>query len=161
MSDKGSRGERVDLSGQVIREMLATLDAQIVKYEIIPDEAKIISERLAQWADEGTVDVIVTTGGTGLSARDVTPEATLAIVDKVVPGFGEAMRFKTFSVTPQAILSRAMAGVRKKCLIINLPGSPKAVRECLEIVLPAIPHAVGIIKGDITEHNISGKGSGA
>ncbi len=160
MSDKGSRGERVDTSGQAIREMLATIDAKILKYEIIPDEARIISERLAVWADEGTIDLIVTTGGTGLGPRDVTPEATLAIVDKVIPGFGEAMRFKTFSITPQAILSRAMAGVRKKCLIINLPGSPKAVRECLQIVLPAIPHAVGIIKGDITEHNVSAKGSG-
>jgi molybdenum cofactor synthesis domain-containing protein len=152
MSDKGSRGERVDESGRVIREMLAAIGAQAVRYEVIPDEIPVISDRLTRWADEGAVDVILTTGGTGLSARDVTPEATLAVVDRVVPGFGEAMRFKTFSITPQAILSRATAGIRKRCLIVNLPGSPKAVRECLEIVLPAIPHAVGIIKGDITEH---------
>jgi molybdenum cofactor synthesis domain-containing protein len=98
------------------------------------------------------MDVILTTGGTGLAPRDVTPEATLAIVDKVVPGLAEMMRVQTFTATPLSILSRAVAGVRKKCLIINLPGSPKAVRECLEVILPAIPHAVQIIKGEITQH---------
>ena len=98
------------------------------------------------------MDIIITTGGTGLSHRDVTPEATMSVVDKVVPGFAEAMRFKTFEITPMAILSRATAGVRGKCLIINLPGSPKGVRECLEIILPAIPHSIEIIKGEVTEH---------
>jgi len=98
------------------------------------------------------VDVILTTGGTGLGPRDFTPEATLSVVDRVVPGFAEAMRAKTFEATPFAILSRAVAGVRGKCLIINLPGSPKAVRECLEVILPAIPHAVEIIKGEVAEH---------
>jgi len=153
ISDKGSRGQRHDESSQVIRKSLSRFDSSVARYEIIPDEADVIRQRLAEWADAGDVDIIITTGGTGLSQRDVTPEATLAIVDKVVPGFAEAMRIKTFSATPTAILSRATAGVRGKCLIINLPGSPKAVRECLEVVLPAIPHAIEIIKGEVTEHS--------
>ena len=150
ISDKGWRGERQDISGQVIREGL--LDSQVVNYEIVPDEVDVIADKLIDWAGSGSVDVILTTGGTGLSARDVTPEATLSVVDKVVPGLAEAMRAGTFKSTPFSILSRAVAGVRGRCLIVNLPGSPKAVRECLEVILPAIPHAVGIIKGEITEH---------
>lgn len=153
ISDKGWHGQRYDESGKVIRDSLSPLDSHVVKYEIIPDEMDIISHKLTEWADEGQVDVIITTGGTGLSQRDVTPEATLSIVDKVVPGFAEAMRAKTLNITPMAILSRATAGVRGRCLIINLPGSPKAVGECLEVILPAIPHAVEIIKGEITEHS--------
>ena len=152
ISDKGFRGEREDLSGKVIRELLGRLDSQVVKYDIIPDEMDIISHKLVDWADEGTIDVIITAGGTGLSQRDVTPEATLAIVEKTVPGIGEAMRIRTLDKTPMAMLSRATAGVRGKCLIINLPGNPKAVRECLEVVLPAITHAVEIITGVVTEH---------
>jgi len=153
ISDKGWRGQRQDESGKVIREKLSPLDSHVVKYEVIPDEMDVISHKLAEWADEGRVDVIITTGGTGLSQRDVTPEATLSILDKVVPGFAEAMRAKTFGTTPMAILSRATAGVRGRCLIINLPGSPKAVGECLEVILPVIPHAVEIIKGEVTEHS--------
>ena len=153
ISDKGSRGQRHDESSQVIRESLSRVDSHVARYEIIPDEVDVIRQRLAEWADAGDVDIIITTGGTGLSQRDVTPEATLAIVDKAVPGFPEAMRAKTFNATPTAILSRAAAGVRGKCLIINLPGSPRAVRECLEVVLPAIPHAIEIIKGEVTEHS--------
>ncbi len=152
ISDKGWQGQRQDKSGQVISDSLSLVDSQVVKYEVVPDEVAIITNKLAQWADEGKVDIILTTGGTGLGPRDVTPEATLSIVDKVVPGFAEAMRMKTFNTTPFAILSRAMAGVRGKCLIINLPGSPRAVQECLEVILPAIPHAVEIIKGEVTEH---------
>ncbi len=150
ISDKGWQGERYDESGKVIRETL--LDSRVVKYEVVPDEAEVIAGKLTEWADGGSVDVILTTGGTGLGPRDVTPEATLSIVDKVVPGFAEAMRAETFTTTPFAILSRAVAGVRKKCLIINLPGSPKGVRECLKVILPVIPHAVEIIKGEVTEH---------
>jgi len=152
ISDKGSQGKRYDESGKTIRNSPLVLDNSILKYEVIPDEVDIITNKLAEWADEGKVDVILTTGGTGLGPRDVTPEATLSIVDKVVPGFTEAMRTKTFNATPFAILSRAVAGVRGKCLIINLPGSPKAVRECLEIISPAIPHAVEILRGEVTEH---------
>lgn len=150
ISDKGWRGQRQDISGQVIRESL--LDSQVVKYEIVPDEVDVIADKLTDWAGSGSVDVILTTGGTGLSARDVTPEATLSVVDKVVPGLTEAMRASTFKSTPFSILSRAVAGVRGRCLIVNLPGSPKAVRECLEVILPVIPHAVEIIKGEVTEH---------
>jgi molybdenum cofactor synthesis domain-containing protein len=157
ISDGVSRGERPDDSSKAIEKSLAGVDSQVVKYEVIPDEAGIISSKLAEWADEGSVDVIITTGGTGLAPRDVTPEATLSIVDRVVPGLAEVMRAQTFAKTPLSMLSRAVAGVRKKCLIINLPGSPKAVRECLEVILPAIPHAVQIIKGEITQHTGTGK----
>ncbi len=154
ISDKGWRGQRSDESGKTIRDRLSLSDSRVIKYEIIPDEVDVIASKLAEWADGGSVDVILTTGGTGLSPRDVTPEATLSVVDKAVPGLAEAMRAGTFSKTPFAMLSRAVAGVRRRCLIINLPGSPKAVRECLGVVLPVIPHAVEIIKGEVTEHKV-------
>ena len=160
ISDKGSRGQRYDKSGEVLRDILSSLDSRVIKYEIIPDEREVIAGKLTDWADKGGVDVILTTGGTGLSQRDVTPEATLSVIDKSVPGLAEAMRARTFEKTPMAVLSRATAGVRGKCLIINLPGSPKAVRECLEVVLPAIPHAVEIIKGEVTEHTCQEAGRG-
>ena len=160
ISDKGAQGQRSDKSGEVIRDALSPLDSHVVKYEVIPDEVDIIAGKLSKWADEGSMDLILTTGGTGLSHRDVTPEATLSIVDKVVPGFAEAMRAKTSTITPFAILSRATAGIRGNCLIINLPGSPKAVQECLEVVLPTIPHAIEIIKGEVTEHTPIREGSG-
>jgi len=153
ISDKGAQGQRCDESGKVIKDTLSHANSHIIKYEVIPDETETISHKLAEWADEGDVDVIITTGGTGLSQRDVTPEATLSVTDKVVPGIVEAMRIKTLSKTPMAMLSRAAAGVRGKCLVINLPGSPRAVVECLEVILPVIPHAVEIIKGEVTEHS--------
>jgi len=152
ISDKGWRGEREDKSGEVIRKNLSSIGGQAVKYEVVPDEKTIISGKLIEWADEGRVDVILTTGGTGLAERDVTPEATLSVVDKVVPGFGEIMRAEGFLKTPFSILSRATAGIRGSCLIINLPGSPRGVQENLEAILSAIPHAVEIIKGEVTEH---------
>ena len=152
ISDKGWRGEREDKSGEVIRKNLSSIGGQALKYEIVPDEKAIISGKLIEWADEGRVDVILTTGGTGLAERDVTPEATLSVVDKVVPGFGEIMRAEGFLKTPFSILSRATAGIRGSCLIINLPGSPRGVQENLEAILSAIPHAVEIIKGEVTEH---------
>ena len=152
ISDKGWQGERYDESGKAIRDSLSSLDTYVVKYEIIPDEVDIIANKLAQWADGGNVNVILTTGGTGLGPRDVTPEATLSIINKIVPGFAEAMRAKTLSETPFAMLSRSVAGVRGKCLIINLPGSRKAVEECLKVILPVIPHAIEIITGEVTEH---------
>ena len=158
ISDKGSRGQRQDRSSEVIRDGLSQMDSTIIKYEIVPDEKEAIAGKLAEWADEGGVDVILTTGGTGLSQRDVTPEATLSIADRVVPGFSEAMRLKSLEKTPMAMLSRATAGIRGQCLIINLPGSPRAVSECLEVVLPAIPHAVEIIKGEVTEHTVQDVG---
>jgi len=160
ISDKGSKGERQDKSGEAIREVLSLIDSTVVKYDIVPDEWKDITGKLIEWADSGDVDVILTTGGTGLSERDITPEATLSVIDKSVPGIPEAMRAKSLEKTPMAVLSRAAAGVRGKCLIINLPGSPKAVRECLEAVLSAIPHGVEIITGEVTEHNPQDAGAG-
>jgi len=148
VSDKGWRGEREDVSGKVAREVLSRLDVSVVKSDIVPDEKEVIARKLVQWADEDKLDVIVTTGGTGLTKRDVTPEATLSVVDRVVPGFAEAMRHESLKKTPMAVLSRAVAGVRGECLIINLPGSPDGVRDCLEAVLPALSHAVETIKRD-------------
>ena len=147
ISDKGWKGERQDRSGEVIRRVLSKLDVSIINYDIVPDEKNLIAKKLIQWADEDKVDVILTAGGTGLSPRDVTPEATLSVVDRVVPGFAEAMRAESLKKTPHAMLSRAVAGTRGSCLIINLPGSPKAVRECLEPILPVLPHALETLKG--------------
>ncbi len=155
ISDKGSRGQRQDKSGEVMRGALSRIESTIIKYEVVPDERDKIAGKLIEWADGGGVDVILTTGGTGLARRDVTPEATLSVIDRSVPGFAEAMRARSLEKTPMAVLSRAVSGLRGECLIINLPGSPKAVQECLEVILPAIPHAVEIIKGEVTEHTIS------
>ena len=151
ISDKGSRGERQDKSGEAIRKILSSIDARIVNYDIVPDEKELIVRKLVKWVDEDNLDVLITTGGTGLTPRDVTPEATLAVVDRIIPGFAEAMRSESLKKTPMAMLSRAVAGTRGKCLIINLPGSPKAVRECLEVVVPALPHAVETLKGQAGE----------
>ena len=152
ISTKGYAGQREDASGPAIKDVLAAIDARAVKYEIVPDDKDMIVSKLIEWADGGTVDVLVTTGGTGLSPTDVTPEATLAVIDRLVPGLPERMRAETLKKAPTAVLSRAVAGLRKRCLIINLPGSPKAVRECLEVIMPVIPHAVDIMKGTVTEH---------
>jgi molybdopterin adenylyltransferase len=151
ISDKGWRGERLDKSGQTAREVISQLSIDILKYEVVPDEADIISSKLKEWCDEGSLDLILTSGGTGLSDRDVTPEATLAVVDKVVPGLTEAMRMETMKRKPEAILSRAVAGSRGRCLIINLPGSPRAVKECLEVILPVIPHALDVLGGRVSD----------
>lgn len=151
VSDKGSRGEREDASGRVIKETLARLDANLVKYDVVPDEGEVISGRLVEWVDEEGIDLILTTGGTGLTPRDVTPEATLAVVQRLAPGFVEAMRAESLKVTPTALLSRAVCGIRGRSLIVNLPGSPKAVRECLEVILPALPHAIETLRGEAGE----------
>jgi molybdenum cofactor synthesis domain-containing protein len=151
ISDKGSRGEREDKSGEAIREIISQCGARFADYAIVPDEKEVIESKLIEWADKGGMDMIITTGGTGLGPRDVTPEATLDVIDKTIPGFSEAMRAKSLSKTPYAMLSREVCGVRNKTLIINLPGSPKAVRECLPVILPALPHAVEVIKGEAAE----------
>jgi molybdenum cofactor synthesis domain-containing protein len=151
ISDRGWRGERLDKSGQVAKEFISRLGIEVAKYEVVPDEAEIISKELREWSDAVGLDLIVTSGGTGLSPRDVTPEATLAVIDKIIPGLTEAMRMDTMKRKPEAILSRAVAGSRGKCLIVNLPGSPKAVKECLEVILPVLPHALEILGGKTSE----------
>lgn len=151
MSDKGSRGEREDLSGKEIERMIKDLPAEVKGYEVIPDETDIIKSKLIEFADKKKLDLILTTGGTGVSPRDVTPEATRAVIEKELPGMAEAMRAESLKKTPNAMISRAVCGIRKQTLIINLPGSPKAVRENLSVVLPAISHAVEKIKGSQEE----------
>lgn len=148
LSDKGSVGQREDLSGPAIGEFLAAL-GDVTVYEVLPDAKELIKAKLIELTDK--VDVIITTGGTGLSPRDVTPEATLEIIDREIPGIAEAMRQAGISKTKMAMLSRAVAGQRGKTLIINLPGSLRAVKENLEFIIDIIPHAVEKIKGDPTD----------
>jgi molybdopterin adenylyltransferase len=149
LSDKGSKGEREDAGGPLIQAMLKSIGAEIKYSDILPDEKDLIKGKLIQYSKE--VDLILTTGGTGLSPRDVTPEATLEVIDREVPGIAEAMRTEGLKKTRRAMLSRAVAGVRGRSLIINLPGSPKAVQENLEVILDVIPHAIEKIKGDTSE----------
>jgi molybdenum cofactor synthesis domain-containing protein len=151
LSDKGSRGEREDLSGKVLAEMLASISGRVESYEVIPDDRQLIEAKLTYYADQLGMDVIATTGGTGVGPRDVTPEATRAVIDKEIPGMAEAMRLAGLQKTPFSMISRAVVGCRGKTLIINLPGSPKGVRENLEAILKAIPHAVEKLKGDPTD----------
>lgn len=149
ISDKSSRGEREDKSGEVIKEKLGVIKAEIVTYEIVPDERDIISEKIRSFAE--SANLILTTGGTGVSPRDVTPEATRDVIERELPGFSEAMRAESFKVTPRSIGSRAVSGMYRDTLIINLPGSPKAVAECLGVVLDAIPHVIEVAKGKVSD----------
>ncbi|AVQ40395.1 MULTISPECIES: molybdopterin adenylyltransferase [Clostridium] len=151
ISDKGSKGERKDETGKVLQDILEKEGYKVEEYKIIPDEINIISEELIKLCDEKKVNLIITNGGTGFSKRDVTPEATEKVIEKHVPGFGEAMRASSLSITPKAILSRGIAGIRKDSLIINLPGSPKAAVENLQAVLGAIPHGIEILLGEASE----------
>jgi molybdopterin adenylyltransferase len=151
ISDRGSKGEREDSSGPLIRDMVSNLPGEVIHYEIIPDEKKIIAQALKRGADELKADLILTTGGTGLSPRDVTPDATLTVIEKEVPGFSEAMRAESLKKTPHAMISRALCGIRGATLIVNLPGSPKSVKENLSVILPALPHALSKLKGDPSE----------
>lgn len=149
ISDKGSKGEREDRSGEVIIERLRQIKAKVVAYEIIPDERDLITEKLKSFSEKA--DLILTTGGTGVGPRDITPEATKDVIEKDLPGFAEAMRLESFKETPRAIGSRAVAGIYKQTLIINLPGSPIGASECLGVVLRAIPHVLELIKGNVDE----------
>ncbi|MHC1745848.1 MAG: molybdenum cofactor biosynthesis protein B [Negativicutes bacterium] len=149
-SDKGSRGEREDISGKTIARMLKDIGTT-KEYTVVPDVQELISQEIVRMADECGIDLILTTGGTGLGPRDVTPEATLAVIDRLVPGIPEAIRAKSLEKTSRAMLSRAVAGVRGRTLIINLPGSPRGVEECLEVVLPALEHGLAIMKGQASE----------
>ena len=151
VSDKGSHGEREDESGSVIRGMIAGPDFEVTHYAVVPDEKGEISGKLIEWADTAKIDLILTTGGTGLSPRDVTPEATLSVIDRPAPGFPEAMRAESIRKTPRGMLSRGVSGTLGKTLIINLPGSPKAVRECLEAILPALAHGLEMLGGKGSE----------
>ncbi len=147
ISDKGSRGEREDLSGEEIRTMLAKLPAEIKAYEIVPDETEEISREIIRFVDDLHIDLVVTTGGTGVTPRDVTPEATRAVIERELPGMSEAMRAESLKKTPHAMISRAVCGTRGQSLIINLPGSPRAVRENLAVLMPALAHTIKKIKG--------------
>jgi molybdopterin adenylyltransferase len=156
VSDKGARGERVDTSGQAIREMLAPLEATIERYEVVPDEKEVVASRLRQWADEADLALIVTNGGTGVAPRDVTPEATLSVVERLVPGIAEAMRQEGLKHTPMSMISRAVVGVRGRTLIVNLPGSERGVRQNLAYVLPVLSHAVEMLRGEAVDHLAEG-----
>ncbi len=151
-SDMGARGEREDTSGALIRELLGAPEFEHARYEVVPDDRPIIERTLTSWADDDHLDLVVTTGGTGLTDRDVVPEATLAVVDRLAPGFAEAMRASGLTKTPMAMLSRGIAGVRGRTLIINLPGSPKGVSEGIEVLLPVLSHALGQLTGEDRGH---------
>jgi molybdopterin adenylyltransferase len=152
ISDKGSRGEREDRSGVVIQEIVAQLGGELSAYQIVPDEKEQIQGRIVEWCDSLEVDVVLTTGGTGLAPRDVTPTATLEVMDYEVPGIPEAMRAQSLKKTPNAMLSRMVAGVRGHTLVVNLPGSPRAVQECLDAIRAALPHAVETLRGEVGDH---------
>ena len=151
ISDKALRGERKDESGPIMKKIIKKLPAEVSEYKIISDEKDQIKENLINWVDKLRLDLILTSGGTGIGARDVTPEATKEVIEKELPGFEEAMRIKGLEKTPFSMLSRAIVGTRKKSLIINLPGSPKAVKENLDVILPALKHGIEILKGETSE----------
>jgi molybdopterin adenylyltransferase len=146
LSDRSSRGERADASGPVLAQRVQAEGWAVTKQDLLPDDESAIREILINWADSGEVDVILTTGGTGFSPRDVTPEATRAIIERNAPGLAEAMRAASLKITPHAMLSRIVTGIRKKTLIINLPGSPKGAMENLQVVIPVLSHAIQLLR---------------
>ena len=148
VSDRSARGERPDATGPALQQAILAQGWQVVRQEILPDELPLLREALAAWADSGQMDLILTAGGTGFSPRDVTPEATQAVIQRMAPGLAEAMRAASLAITPHAMLSRAVAGIRGQALIINLPGSPAAAVENLQVVLPVLPHAVQLLRSD-------------
>jgi molybdenum cofactor synthesis domain-containing protein len=150
-SDKGAAGLRVDESGKVVREMVTAYGFSVTNYRLVADDRSLLARTMMELADDEDLDLILTTGGTGFSPRDWTPEATLDVIHRQAPGIAEAMRAHSMKITPKAMLSRGIAGIRNQCLIINLPGSPKAVRENLECILPALPHGLAILTGQSGE----------
>jgi molybdenum cofactor synthesis domain-containing protein len=153
LSDRSSRGERTDASGPALAVLIQAEDWMPVKQEVLPDDESAIRKILISWADSGELDVILTTGGTGFSPRDVTPEATRAVIERDAPGLAEAMRAASLKVTPHAMLSRIVTGIRGKTLIINLPGSPKGAVENLQVIIPVLPHAVQLLREDPTSES--------
>jgi molybdopterin adenylyltransferase len=153
LSDRSARGERADLSGPALATIIQEEGWTLVKHEVLPDEESSIREILTSWSDSGELDVILTTGGTGFSPRDVTPEATRAVIERDAAGLAEAMRAASLRVTPHAMLSRIVAGIRRKTVIINLPGSPKGAVENLQVVIPVLPHAVQLLREDPTSES--------
>lgn len=152
VSDRSSRGERADTSGPALAELVQTQGWQVIEQEIVPDEVEVIKEKFQNWSDSGETDIILATGGTGFAPRDVTPEATRAVVERLTPGLDEAMRSASLKITPHAMLSRSVSGVRKRTLIINLPGSPKGATENLQVVLPALEHAIHLLRNEEAGH---------
>jgi molybdenum cofactor synthesis domain-containing protein len=148
VSDRSSRGERADVSGPALSKVIEEHGWQVIRLEILADEESILRDKLADWADSGMLDVILTTGGTGFSPRDRTPEASAAVFERLAPGLAEAMRQASLKATPHAMLSRATAGIRGRTLIVNLPGSPKAAVENLAVILPVLEHAVQLLSED-------------
>ncbi len=151
VSDRSSQGLREDASGPELERILRSRGFEVMWTDVVPDEENEIRKMLIHWADECNADLILTTGGTGLSPRDVTPEATIAVTERLVPGLAEAMRAESLKKTPHAMISRAVAGIRGSSLIINLPGSPRGARENLEVVLPTLEHAISKLQGDPSE----------
>jgi molybdenum cofactor synthesis domain-containing protein len=148
VSDRSSRGERADTSGPVLQELVLSQGWEVVKQEIVPDEREILREKLISWVDIEKLDIILTTGGTGFSPRDITPEATRTVIEREAPGIAEAMRSSSLQITPHAMLSRAAAGIRASTLIVNLPGSPKAAQENFQAIQMVLEHAVQLMHED-------------
>ena len=153
ISDAASRGEREDASGAAAAEWAASLGYDVSARALVPDDSVMIVRQLVAWCDDDTADLVLTTGGTGLAPRDVTPEATRAVLEREAPGIAERLRMETGADVARAALGRGIAGVRARTLIVNLPGSPRAVRECLEVLSPIATHAINILRGDATDHS--------
>jgi molybdenum cofactor synthesis domain-containing protein len=151
-SDRGSRGEREDTSGALLHEMVKEIGGMVCDYAIVPDEREKIIEKLIDMVDYKKLDLVLTTGGTGFSPRDITPEATQTVLQRNAPGIAEAMRWESMKTTPMGMLSRGVAGIRRRSLIINLPGSAKATRECFSAIIPALPHALEVLCGGVQDH---------